>query len=207
MSYVIWKFNGFNRQISGWLKNFVTFKFQKPLWNIWLAIKGSQFRNYQMNNSIKNQIPQKINHSTTLWINCTMWLPLFQKNMSGCYNTTWVTYRYAKQLRSPGVQDHNKLLKIRILNLSQNDVLEIWSTNFQLSTFKNTWSCKHFNNYVVWQTIVWTKYAFIFLELPFLQCNENLACLFKNIHNKEKCPFCLKSNIFVCNYCVKIFLK
>ena len=59
--------------------SWVTFKCQKCLWNISLAIKeslsienGTQYTNCQINNSIKIQIYSKVSHNTSLWTDRTI---------------------------------------------------------------------------------------------------------------------------------------
>ena len=106
-----------------WLKNmytwltqkhrnvFGTFKCQKTFWNITLAIKASlrveyrtQYKNHQMNNTVKNQIcPKK-----SRYISLDSLFDMIVQNDSlavtkTCIAKTWEKNRYAKQLTSLGI--------------------------------------------------------------------------------------------------------
>ena len=95
--------------ILSWL-DWVTFKFQRTLQNIALAIKASvrvnnraQYANHQMNNTVKNQTyPKKFE--------CIF--------LDRLFDTILETIRYSKRLVSLGFQYHCILLEITILNLS-----------------------------------------------------------------------------------------
>ena len=132
-SEMICKFSKVNWQIPGWPKSKITESLLsiKSFVNILIVIEeslkienGTQYTNYQRNNSIKNQIYQKINHNTSLWIDFMMRQSQCHQESCCCYHTTWETNRYAKEFTSPDVQYHCTLLVIRIMNLSYNGILK-----------------------------------------------------------------------------------
>ena len=113
---MIWKFTEVNWEMPGWYEKhrsgWVTFKCQKALWNISLAIKqflrtenGAQYTNYKMNNLTKNWTYPKISYNTSLWTDCTtQWC---QCHQTSChyYHTTWETNKYPLSLHILGDQN------------------------------------------------------------------------------------------------------
>ena len=72
---------------------------------------------------------------------------------------------------------------------------------------KNTWTYKHFSNYVAWQALILAKMCVHFLELPCLKCNENAVLLFKNTPTEEKLSFLFETNILYYVWWLPLFSK
>ena len=187
---------------------------------------GSQYTNYQMNNSIKNKIYQKISHNTSLLTDCTVrytivsMLPRLVLLLS--YDMKNEQIRKTINISRCSVSQH--IIAIKILNLSYfeslngifkasnqthwNLVVEILIDQFSSWNYeKTTLELQTFQQLCSMTSVYLGKMCVHSLKLSFLKCNENAVFLFKNTNNKETSPFLFESNVICCVWWLPLFSK